>query len=270
MAEVIYTTASSNRIREEIARFPAMMAGSAPDIYGLVKGFKTRMAWAFTSSIVEAFIDKGRGNTDEAGETWKPLTKEYLAYVRPMAKRKGVGSRQPPKAGKQAPGGNRENRTNDGFLNEKQMREWKRIFARTLARLQFEMDYSDAKKMAAAVAWNRLKRQGAKTKLQQFGTRKVQIGVDRGILLGSISPGQLNESGADASFQFEDAQGYLQDNAGMMAVGTNVPYARGFHKQRRMWPKPVNWPSVWWEDWLEVSRGGLRFVAREIAKRGGK
>jgi hypothetical protein len=267
MAEIIYTNVSSNRIRDSLSQLPAMMAGRAPDAYGLVSGFKMRMAWAVTNSFVEAFIDKGRGKIDEAGESWKELSPAYLAYVRPMAKRKGHGSRQPPQAGKMAPGG-REGRTNDGLLNDKQMQQWKQIFARTLARLQFQMDLSEAKQFAAAIAWNQLKKLGAKTKLQQFGTRKVQIGVDRGILLGSISPGQLQDNGADASFEFEEPEGYVRKDPGTLTVGTNVPYAIGFHKQRRLWPKPINFPSMWWDDWFDVALGGLRFAAREIARRG--
>ncbi len=265
--EVVYTNASSNRIREAMRQFPAMLAGREADQYGLSSGFKTRLGWAFTTSIVEAFIAKGRGRADEAGETWKPLSKAYLAYVRPMETRKGVGSRNPPQGGKWAPGG-KDGRENDGLLNDRQKKLWKRTFARTLAVLQYTMDLEEAKGLAAAVAWKDVKKIGGKTKLDKFGNRKVQIGVDRGILLGSLSPGELSDT-PDPSFQFEQPEGYLNQSAGQMTVGTTVPYAAGFHKKRRLWPAPINWPSLWWDDWLDVALGGMRFVAREVARRGG-
>ncbi|MGC4002885.1 MAG: hypothetical protein QM811_07025 [Pirellulales bacterium] len=269
MAEVVYTTARSNRIRDAMREFPGMFSGRVPDRYGLVAGFKMRMAWSFTSTIRDACETKGRGRADEAGDSWKPLSKAYLAYQRPMEIRKGVGSRNPPRGGKWAPGG-RDGRNNDGLLNEKQKQLWKRTFARTLARLQFTMDYDEAKRFAAAIAWNAVKKIGGKTKLDKFGSRRVQIGVNNGVLMNSLSPGQLTQSGPDATFRFDDPHGYVEQQLGTMTVGTDVPYAAAFHKQRPLWPTPEKWPSFWWDDWLEVALGGIRYIARDVARRGGQ
>ncbi len=251
----IYVSAERRPELESIVRsLPALLAGKTDDPYGIARGFKLRVAFAFFMVLKEAFIVKSRGGTDEAGIKWPPLSPEYLAYTRPMG-RGGSGSRQPPNAGGSAPG----RAGNDGFMTPLDLAIWRRDYAQALAWLSASEDPGLAKGHAAAIAWNKAKQRGVKTKLQVFGQRQVEILRDRGILFNSLSPGVLNENGVDASYAPPENQ-IVTDQPGMLIVGTNVPYAY-YHQvnpgRRPIWPKDGTLPSAWMDEIIEVAVSGL-------------
>lgn len=254
----IYTKLSRRaEIEAFIRSIPAMFAGKVPDVGGLVRGFKLRIAFAFFSIIKENFIIKSRGGTDEAGIKWPPLSARYLAYTRPMGKN-GSGSRQPPHAGKLAPGGN------DGFMSKAQLQQWRRWYAGTLKYLALQMPLGEAKRIAAASAWKKSKAAGVRTKLEVFGHRDVEILRDRGILFNSLSPGVITFLGVDASYSPSPEQ-LVQEEADGLLCGTNVAYGRDHHfgdpsrnlPARSFWPLDGELPEAWMVEIVEVGASGL-------------
>ena len=253
-------------IEEFIRSLPEMLAGKVPDVYGIVRGFKLRVAFAFFSIIKEQFIIKSRGGTDEAGIKWPPLSPEYLAYTRPMASSPGRGSRRPPQAGGRAPG----NPGNDGFMTEGQLAQWRAIFRGKLAALSLQMSIGDAKAQAAQIAWATMKKRGVRTKLEVFGNREVEILRDRGILFNSLSPGVLTVVGPDATYSQPTGEGgemqVVEQLGDGLLCGTNVEYAARHHFGRRpFWPVDGNLPEAWLVECAEVGSSGIEQVLRLFA-----
>lgn len=248
----IFTSAENKpQIAKLIRDLPGILSGKVEDTFGITRGFKLRMAFAFFSIIKEAYIVKSRGGTDEAGIKWPKLSREYLAYQRPMGQN-GKGSRQPPVAGKLAPGGN------DGFMTPDDLKRWRGIYGSTLVRLAMQVPLGEAKQRAAMIAWADAKRNGVKTKLDVFGSRDVEILRDRGILFNSLSPGILRDDKVDAIYTKPSEGQVLDLLPGVLLVGTNVEYAE--HHQngiRPIWPKDGELPQVWIDEIVEVGVSGL-------------
>lgn len=248
---VVVTTDQAPQIERLINRLPAILAGQVPDVHGIARGFRSRIGWAFFSLVAPAFNRKGRGQADDAGVTWAPLSPQYLAYQRP------VTGRKPPRGGGKAPGGN------DGLLSATELRLWNQIFARSMKWLILRHDPQKAKAIAAGHAWNVIKELGGQTKLQKFGERKAgvdyQILVDTGRLRQSLTVGQVSETGPGAHYAKPRGQEF-DSMPGRIVVGSNVKYA-GYHhhgkgrRRRRFWPE--QFPADWWQQILGVTRSGL-------------
>ncbi len=249
---VIVTSDRREELTEIIRQLPSMIAGRTPDRDGIAAGFRARIAWTFFSLVAPNFNELGRGQPGVDGDKWPPLTKEYLAYQRP------VKGRQPPKAGGLAPGGN------DGFLTPAQLKQWKQIFADRYAFYVMRESDEKAKEIAARLAWHEIKKQGAKTKLQEFGGRKVgveyQTLVDTGRLRQSLQPGELIDRGIAAEYQPSEDQ-VSEDLSYQIVVGTNVQHAGAHHnakspkRRRRFWPE--RFPNFWWDQIFGVARSGI-------------
>lgn len=255
----IYVRASRAEAVRRVRLAAAIAAGRAPDSHGIANGVGLRVAVAFFSKVKQAFIVKSRGGTDEAGISWPPLSKEYLAYGRrfgpgeqaELKRAAGLG-----RGNRLAPGGKK------GLLNAAQLKRWRQVYAQNLAWLASREDIGTAKAKAAAIAWNVLKREGAQTKLQVYGSRQVEILRDTGILFNSLSPGQLSTSDASASYTPPDGQ-ICEVVPGEVVLGTNVEYAKYHHhgngkRSRKLWPDADQIPESWWQDMAEQAAGGLR------------
>ena len=247
MKVTCHTTDSRADVEHFLRSLPDVLAGNVPDRYGIARGMRARVGYTMLSLVKLDFEEKGRGRSGADGEKWKPLSKHYLAYQRP------VTGRKPPKAGKHAPGGK------DGFLTKAQLKRWRQIYARNLARFAVDMDLAAAKARAAAIAWTVLKQQGAQTKLEVFGNRQVgvdyQIGVNSGAMRNSLTPGQLNESGVDATYAAADESQVFEETQSSVVVGSGMAYAGAFHKLRKLWPD--TFPDDWWEEITGAIVGGL-------------
>lgn len=269
MAQIIYTRASRGDIRRLAALLPAVLSGRAPDRLGLAHGFRMRLAFAFLEKVKLAFIEKSRGGTDEAGISWPKLSKAYLAYGRRFgpgeqaALKRGAGLGA---ANRSAPGGKK------GLLTAAQLKRWWQVYARNLAWLAAREPIGEAKGHAAAIAWATLKREGAKTKLEVFGSRQVEILRDTGILFNSLSPGELVDQGPGASYSAPEHQ-VVAERSGQLLVGTNVPYAAAHHAPkrkggvvRRLWPEPGRVPAAWLDYFQRVAQTGVIKAIDTLAK----
>lgn len=260
---IIYTRASRHDIRRIARMLPAILAGRAADPIGVARGFSLRLAVAFLSLVKLAFIIKMRGGTDAAGIRWKPLSKAYLAYGRRFGKGEKAGLKKAAGLGKgnrYSPGGK------DGVLTKQQEARWWQVYKRNLGWLAArEGNLGSAKAAAASIAWATIKREGAKTKLEVFGNRQVEILRDTGVLFNSLSPGVLNEAGADASYSPPDGQ-VVRPSPGQMIVGTNVVYAMRNHRTRPLWPDGDKLPKEWLDDLADQASGGMADAVALLAR----
>jgi hypothetical protein len=261
---VTITADEKPELVELLRRLPAILAGNAPDVHGIAAGFKARLGYALLSLIAPNFNELGRGMPGVDGTKWAPLSPAYLAYKRrfgpgeqkKLKEQHGLG-----RGHRFSPGGKQ------GLLNSAQLKEWNKIYAFHLKALAFRMPFEQAKQAASGIAWNKMKAQGAKTKLEVYGSRTVQILVDTGRLRDSIQPGILFEQGPEANYQ-SPAGGQDQlfdvDTPGKLIVGSNDKKASWHHnakpprKRRRLWPE--TFPSDWWRQILGTAISGLQRI----------
>lgn len=256
MARTIHTRLRSDQVRAIAALLPALLAGKVPDQHGIARGFRLRLGVEFLSKVKQAFLVKSHGGTDEAGITWPPLTREYLAYGRKFA------SGEQAKL-KKAAGLGRANQKR-GLLTAAQNKQWKAIYAQSLKWLAAKMPIGEAKGRAAAIAWAKLKAAGAKTKLDVYGSRQVEILHAKGILFNSLSPGTVTDVGPDASYTPPSDQ-VMRLGSTDLVVGTSVAYAAYHHDakgkraryRRPLWPEPDRVPETWMEDFSGAAGRGL-------------
>lgn len=287
--DTVYIVPSSRQqaLEEYVQKLPAMIGGSAADEHGIVKALHARVAYTLYGYIMTAFQEKGRGNADEAGDTWHPLSEGYLAYRRP------VTGRQPPTAGRVSPGlvrgGPRNGQPKDGYMTRSELDRWWQDYRRALAisihhyeraRAQavaagaayraHEFNRAQAQSRSAGAAWNEYKRRGGQTKLGTFGQRQVGVDyqtlVDTGNLRRSLQPGMFFESAADATYTAKSSDQIYESTGGSVTIGSRDRTAAFHHngrgtRQRRLWPAPDRWPAHWWADILgQVRAGVMHFV----------
>ena len=259
----VHFRGSREQARQIVGRLAGVLSGREPDHLGVARGVHAAIGFAALSDIKQDFIRKSRGETGEDGVKWRKLDPRYLAYGR----RFGRGEQKAlktaaglDKGNRYAPGGNK------GLLTADQLKRWQQLFAMHLARLRLSLDEGEAKARAAQIAWAKLKSEGARTKLEVFGNRQVDIGRDTGVLLNSLSPGELANSGPNTTYAKPTGDGGAEQIFQIMRngviVGTNVKYAAAFNKLRPFIPEDDKIPAVWQERWLEVANQGVLIGCR--------
>jgi hypothetical protein len=269
MSHVVYFRGSRAQARQIVQGLTSLLTGRTADSLGVARGVFLAIGFAALSDIKADFVRKSRGETGEDGVQWAPLSKEYLAYQRRFgpgektALRKAAGITRGQRYGVGGPGGN-----NMGLLTKAQQKRWKAIFARALQRLLLTMPAEAAKARAGQIAWATLKREGAKTLLEVFGNRQVEINRDSGILLNSLSPGELSFDHYDRPGAEGGEQQVFSAIANGVIVGTNVPYAAAVNKRRPFLPERA--PQAWLERWAAVASQALLVGARLLFQAGGQ
>ena len=66
-------------LRKLLLDLPKLLAGKVPDPYGVVRGFKVRVASALLSQVQQDFVRKARGGTGRDGVKWLPLAASTVA-----------------------------------------------------------------------------------------------------------------------------------------------------------------------------------------------
>lgn len=234
-----------------LADLNAALAGKSGDYGDLVRGVQLRMGVALLSKIQQAFIDKSRGLRADDGIQWPKLKRETIAQRRttgPERKAAGVGGKR-----------------TRGLLTPAEDKRWRGIFGSTLARLRAKgVDEGEAKALAAKIAWSTLKSEGAKTKLDVFGGRTVDMLRDTGLLFRSLTPGvQDRPSGADGQI--------FETPPGAVIVGSNVkPWHHkgvpGRLPARPLWPEQI--PEEWWKAIHAAGVRGLMVALKAVLTRG--
>lgn len=240
----VYARASRAEVRRALSGLPgAALSGGA-----VADAMLTRCGLALLGRIRQAFVIKARGGTDEAGGWWAPLSPKTVAYSKTRQRGRG-GRTRAEKARASRP---------SQALTQRQQDRWWEVYRRQLAIRRGDRGH------AAAVAWLVLKGEGARTLVDKYGHRQVEILRDTGLLLSSLSPG----TGA--------AESVFRVGRGEVTVGTNRKGAAAHHRgvpgrlpQRRLWPDPRNWPASWWRDILVELRAGILDLMADILNRRG-
>lgn len=248
----VYFRGNRNIAREAIIGVVRAVSGTPNQHLHLAKSVHTAVGVAALTDVKEDFIRKARGGTGEDGVQWPPLDPKTLAYSRrfgPGEQTKLKAAAGLGRANSYAPGGNK------GLLTKAQLKRWRAIFAAVFARLMAtDGDEGSAKARAAQIAWAVLKREGAKTKLEVFGHRKVEVLRDTSVLLNSLSPG------ATAGDRYDPPEGQIFRLTGSgVIVGTNVPYASVHQRgsKRGVPARPFlpvgKAPQVWVSRWSKAA-----------------
>lgn len=227
----------------KLIRELAAAAGGGTDSLGVMRPILAIAGVTLLSQIQSAFLVKARGGTGSDGVQWKKLQRKTIAARRTTASERktlGVGGRR-----------------TRGLLTPDQDRRWRAIYRSTLASFAAR-GVAGGPALAAQRAWAILKSEGAKTKLDVLGGRTVEIGRDTGALLRSLTPG-AEETAARPPGQILDIE------PGRIVVGSNIPYAASFHKDRPLWPERL--PDAWWNAVCEaMARGLLRAIAQAVSR----
>lgn len=241
MSNTVHTRATRDDLRRALQGLPAAAQGGGP----IADAMMVRVGMVLLGRIKRAFIVKARGGTDECGEKWQPLSPKTIAYNK--TRQRGRGGRT--KAEK------KRNAFPSQALNQKQQDRWWEVYRRQLA------IHKGDKRHAAAVAWTVLKREGARTLVDKYGHRQVEILRDTGLLLNSLSPGVAS---SDQVFRVE---------RGAVTVGTNRAGAAAHHNgvpgrlpQRRLWAPPDKWPAEWWRDITDAAKSGMAELAAYLIR----
>lgn len=261
------THADVRRVARSLA---LLLAGREPDTQQISRGFLLAIGFAALSDIKRAFIVKSRGGTDEMGIKWPRLSKKYLAYGRRFGKGEQAGLKAAAGLGKGnrlAPG------TNKGLLTRDQLTLWRKIYSQVLNRSLVTMPEAAAKGKAAAIAWTKLKEMGAKTKLEVYGNRQVEILRDTGVLFNTLSPGVLSGN----NYAKPHADQIFDVGAGSIIIGTNHQFAavhnfgsvaRNIPRRQFLPDSDSQIPDSWWSRWLGVSMKALELGSAELFRRG--
>lgn len=241
MGNEVHTRASKAAIVAAVMRSGAASRSGGATADAMM----TRAGMALLGRIRAAFIVKARGGTDEAGDSWKPLSPKTIAYSK--TRQRGSGGRTKAERGRAS--------HPSQALNQSQQDRWWQVYRQQLAIRKGN------KRHAAAVAWLILKGEGAKTLVDKYGHRKVEILRDTGLLLNSLSPGVT--TGASV----------FRVGLGNVTVGTNRKGAKGHHygipgrlPQRRLWPVVSKWPDSWWDDITDQIKLGIVDIVISLVK----
>lgn len=268
----VYFRGSSEKVREIAYRLAGMLTGNEPDAQNVARGVFLTLGFSALSSIQDDFITKARGGVGADGVQWPPLSPKTLAYSRrfgpgekaKLKKAAGLG-----RGHSKGPGGK------PGLLNAAQLKRWRQVYGTRLARFLLSMPAGEAKARAAQIAWATVKAEGAKTMLEVFGKRQVDILRDTGVLFNSLSPGELGGSGTAITYIPPSGDGsenqLFQPIANGVIVGTTVAYAESHQNgdpSRNVPARPFlptgDVPEVWEERWIENANDALAVGARSI------
>jgi hypothetical protein len=256
MPSQIQYRGTSEQLRRTILSFIASLSGRAGHFAPYVRGIKLRVGMVVLSRIQEAFVAKSLGGVGEDGIAWPALKKQTIAN-RPL----GPGDKSLMRGYGAHNGRDVLGRIKRGFLTPEQDKRWRKIFGSRKAMLMAKhgMDAGAASARAAQIAWATLKAEGAKTKLEVLGNRRVLIGRSSGRLFNSLSPGTANpeehallENPPDAP---EPADRILREEVGSVIVGSAVKYAGSFHAKRPLWPDQL--PAPWSAAIEEAAASGV-------------
>ncbi len=228
----IYAHTDRDTIRRLVDSIPQEMVAS-----GSVQSTTLEQCGLMTlAKIRDAFLVKSRGGTDEAEGRWQPLAPATIAYRHSRSS----AERRRPERPSQA-------------LTRRQRDRWWDLYRQGMA------IYRGDRGHAAARAWFVLKEEGATTLFDKYSTSQVEIMIDTGLLLDSLSPNSGSEHQIFAV------------TPGQVVVGTARKGAKSHHvgipgrlPQRCLWPATNSWPSTWWQALLQQLRHGVVDLAVQM------
>lgn len=266
MAQTLVFRGSRADLQHRLRYIVRTLAGAAHDVHGLSQQFLIPVGMALLADIRDAYVIKSRGGVDAMGVKWPPLSQKYLAYGR----RFGRGEQ----AALKRAAGLTAGRHHRGLLSAAQNKRWKKIYVQSLARFLLSMPEREAKGRAAQIAWATLKKEGAKTKLEVYGHRQVEILRDTGALLNSLTPGVYTGGVYSKPTGEGGSQQIFVLGTGELTIGTNDPKAathndgdarRGIPRRQILPDDESQVPEAWREDMLDAGRTAMvEIIARRL------
>ena len=244
--------ATTRKTKDEVVaalrQIPAIMSGQVPDSTGMAEPMLRHLGQTAQAIFHAAFLLKSKGGTDAAGIHWPDLSTLTKAYSRshPGLVRKKKGERP------------------RGLLSEAQDARWRQLYAHAYGSLLRDGNAArEAGAHAAAYAWSILKAEGARTMRQEYGSRPVDILIDKGDLAESLRPG----SGHPDQI--------LEIEPGAVTIGSARKYA-GAHQngvpgrlpQRKLWPDNGDLPAEWADQLMKVVGFWMGLMAQALVSGG--
>ena len=233
----IKTRLKFSELKRVLRDFPAIIAGTKQDIRGIRKAYWSGFANSMFHDIQVAFDLKSNLQADELGDTWPDLSPITKAYSRPA--RQGDLT--------EAEKRNLRNYRTKGLLDAQQTKVWRGFFNRMRLKLLREGSPPNiATNIAAVQAWAFIKSQGAVTKMDRLGFRKLQVLKDFKKLYKSLSQGTFN----GYEYKPPNTKQIFKVTRTGLEIGTRDPKATHHHHgnpkrglpQRRLWPENI---GVW-------------------------
>jgi len=231
----IQTTRSAHFVKRIFNDIPDYINGTISDRHGIGRVFWHTMVRYLYTKIHESYAIRASGGTDELGNKWKPLSPNTIAQ-RPI--RKG----ELRKLGIIGKGKASFKSRQRGLLSPEENIAWKRKYSTVLFKLQTRMGEAKAKKIAAGVAWNYVKSNGAMTKKEKLGSRNVLIMRVTDAIFNSLKPSE----GSANQYRPRKNQIYNLVN-GKLEIGTTVEYAKYHNKSRPVIPDNI-------DPWVEEAK----------------
>ena len=119
-----------------------------------------------------------------------------------------------------------------GLLSPSENAEWRRIYSAVVKKLTPTVGVDQAKKIAAATAWKKLKEKGALTKKELLGNRDVLIMRVTDEVFNSLEPAKSGTRG------YRPRRNQIFEQVGKhLVLGTDVRHARYHNKTRPVIPE---------------------------------
>jgi hypothetical protein len=275
----IYFRGGRQLARQLASRLVGMVTGREPDTLGIGRGVFTAVGFAALSDIKADFIRKAKGQPGEDGQTWAPLSPKTIAR-----RRIGPGDKRIPHIAARL----QAEKDAAKAARQKFDADTKRRRDRLAARFALSMPPSEARKRAdeqikaeRKEADFRLRGQIAlanatgKRRWEILAQRQVDILRDTGVLLNSLSPGQISGDGPGIVYQPPggdggDKQVFSLFDSGVI-VGTTVKYAKTHQEgdaSRKIPARPFlptrGVPQVWLDRWADAGQVALAEGARQL------
>jgi len=254
-----------------------MVTGREADSLGIARGAFTALGFAALSDIKADYIRKAKGQTGEDGIRWKPLSPKTIAR-----RRIGPGDKKLThvadrlKAEAAATKAARQKFDADAKVRRKRLE----------ARFALSLPSEEARKRAAeqikverAAADFRLRgkiplaKATGKRRWEILAQRQVDILRDTGVLLNSLSPGEISGDGPDIEYRTPAGDGGDRQVFALLGngviVGTTVEYAKTHQEgSGRVPARPflptAGVPQVWLDRWAAVGQAAIAAGARQL------
>lgn len=214
MPVLVRVKAAARTVQREVNSIAKQLASRSRS--DLNKCLTNHLAFQLFSRIEKAFKVKSKGQTDELGYYWKPLSPKTIA-ARPITekdeRRFKIQDRE------------------KGLLTAEETRIWRGIFRSLYQKYRKEVNDKRAKYLAARSAWAILKARGAKTRIDLLSRRKVLILIVTERLLRSVSAGTLS-----GNRYYKPSEQIFEYENGELRLGSSVEYAEYVNKARRIIP----------------------------------
>jgi hypothetical protein len=263
--------------RQLAYRLVSMVTGREPDSLGIARGVFTAVGFAALSDIKADYMRKAAGGTGEDGIKWPALSPKTIA-----ARRVGPKDKQLPHiaerlkqekdakaaAGKRftAAAEERRKKLAARFALSMPIEEAKRRASEQVKAERKAADFGLRGKIALA-------KQTGLRRVDIFSQRNVEILRDTGVLLNSLSPGEISGEGPGLTYRRPSGDGGDEQifelfESGII-VGSNVAYAKTHQKgdpsrnipARQIVPER-GIPQAWKERWSAAGQRALQAGAR--------